>query len=311
MGVVDPAAEAGLIGTVLEGGAVAPQEGGRAPGPRTRGERAAELAGSLVRSPIFMAGAVVLAFWIFDAIAWRLIVPYDPQALGVGSTLVGPSTTHLLGTDNLGRDVLSRALAGASTVLSIGPASTALGVTGGVVVGLVTGYYRGLVDDLSMRIVDALLAFPLIIIAVLVLALLGSNEVNVIVVIGIFFIPLVARTVRSAVLAERDLEYVSAARLRGESGLYVMFAEILPNITGPIAVEATVRLGYAIFTSASLSFLGLGLQEPSPDWGLSISSGRSYLQNAPWIVLVPAVALATLVVAVNLVADGLREAVES
>jgi peptide/nickel transport system permease protein len=125
-------------------------------------------------------------------------------------------------------------------------------------------------------------------------------------VIGVVFAPLVARTVRSAVLAERDREYVAAARLRGESGPYIMAAEILPNVSGPIVVEATVRLGYAIFTSATLSFLGLGLSPPSPDWGLSISDGRSYLELAPWIALAPAVALATLVVGVNLVADGLR-----
>jgi peptide/nickel transport system permease protein len=161
-----------------------------------------------------------------------------------------------------------------------------------------------------MRVVDALLAFPLIIIAVLVLSVLGSSKVNVILVIGVVFTPIVARTVRSAVLSEREREYVAAARLRGESGAYIMVSEILPNILSPIAVEATIRLGYAIFTSATLSFLSLGIQEPSPDWGLTISLGRVYLQVAPWMVLFPALALATLVVAVNLVADGLLQAVE-
>jgi peptide/nickel transport system permease protein len=134
--------------------------------------------------------------------------------------------------------------------------------------------------------------------------------INVIVVIGIVFTPLVSRTVRSAVLVEREREYVAAAKLRGESGLYIMVAEILPNITGPIAVEATVRLGYAIFTVSTLSFLGLGLQPPSPDWGLAVANGRAFLQIAPWMVLFPALALATLVVAVNLVADGLKQVVE-
>jgi peptide/nickel transport system permease protein len=195
-------------------------------------------------------------------------------------------------------------------VLTVAPAATALGVFGGIAVGLVTGYYRGLVDNVVMRLIDAALAFPLIIIAVLVLAVLGRSTVNVVLVIGIVFTPLVSRTVRSAVLVEREREYVAAAKLRGESGFYVMAAEILPNITGPIAVEATIRLGYAIFTSATLSFLGLGLKPPSPDWGLAVASGRAFLQIAPWIVLFPALALATLVVAVNLVADGLKQVVE-
>jgi peptide/nickel transport system permease protein len=154
------------------------------------------------------------------------------------------------------------------------------------------------------------LSLPLIIIAVLVLASLGRDTRNVILVIAFIFIPLVGRTVRSAVLVEREREYVAAARLRGERGLYIMFAEILPNITGPILVETTIRLGYAIFTSATLSFLGLGLQPPSPDWGLQIASGRVYLQIAWWMVLWPAAALATLVVGINLIADGLRQVVE-
>jgi peptide/nickel transport system permease protein len=195
-------------------------------------------------------------------------------------------------------------------VLTVAFAATVLGIFGGLVVGLVTGYYRGLVDSVVMRLVEAALAFPLIIFAVLVLAVLGRSVLNVIVVIGIVFTPLVSRTVRSAVLVEREREYVAAAKLRGESAVYVMAAEILPNITGPVAVETTVRLGYAIFTVSTLSFLGLGLQPPSPDWGLAVANGRAFLQIAPWMVLFPAFALATLVVAVNLVADGLKQVVE-
>ncbi|MGH2847985.1 MAG: ABC transporter permease [Thermoleophilaceae bacterium] len=279
-------------------------------GPPTRRERYRELARALVRSKTFMVGATILVLWILDALLWRVVAPHDPSAANPAATLQGPSGAHLFGTDSLGRDVLSRVLAGASSVLTVAFAATALGIVGGIGVGLVTGYYRGLVDNVVMRLVDAALAFPLIMIAVLVLAVLGRSVVNVILVIGIVFTPLVSRTVRSAVLVEREREYVAAARLRGESGLYVMTAEILPNITGPIAVEATIRLGYAIFTAATLSFLGLGLQPPSPDWGLAVASGRAFLQIAPWIVLFPALALATLVVAVNLVADGLKQVVE-
>ncbi len=296
-------------------------EGRNAPATALADERAAmeqqdrsqnlrDLAVVAASSKTFIAGAAILLFWILVALFWGAVVPYSPQALDPTASLAPPSAEHWFGTDNLGRDVFSRVLAGASSVLTVAPLGTALGMLGGIAVGLVTGYYRGRVDDVVMRVVDALLAFPLIIIAVLVLSVLGPSKVNVILVIGVVFTPIVARTVRSAVLSEREREYVAAARLRGESGLYIMVSEILPNILSPIAVEATIRLGYAIFTSATLSFLSLGIQEPSPDWGLTISIGRVYLQAAPWMVLFPALALATLVVAVNLVADGLLQAVE-
>lgn len=275
-----------------------------------RSQNLRDLAVVAASSKTFIAGAAILLFWILVALFWGAVVPYGPQALDPTASLAPPSAEHWFGTDNLGRDVFSRVLAGATSVLTVAPLGTALGMLGGIAVGLVTGYYRGRVDDVIMRVVDALLAFPLIIIAVLVLSVLGPSKVNVILVIGVVFTPIVARTVRSAVLSEREREYVAAARLRGESGLYIMISEILPNILSPIAVEATIRLGYAIFTSATLSFLSLGIQEPSPDWGLTISIGRVYLQAAPWMVLFPALALATLVVAVNLVADGLLQAVE-
>jgi peptide/nickel transport system permease protein len=269
-----------------------------------------ELFLALLHSKTFVAGAIILVFWIVDAIFWPLIVPQDPEAITPEITLRAPSWAHLFGTDDLGRDVLSRTLAGAASTLTVAPAATCLGVIGGVLVGLFVGYYRGIADDIVMRIVDSLLAFPLIIIAVLVMSILGPSVANVILVIGIVFTPYVARTVRAAVLVEREREYVAAARLLGNSGLYIMFVEILPNISAPIAVEITIRLGYAIFTTATLSFLALGIQQPSPDWGLTISLGRAFLQIAPWEVLFPAAALATLIVAVNLVADGLRQVLE-
>ena len=285
---------------------------GLAVSPRaTRRQRARALAIALLHSKTFMAGAVIMLFWIVDAIFWPFIVPHDPFGQDLLSTLQRPSGTHFFGTDDLGRDVFSRVLAGARSVLTVAPAATALGLLGGIAVGLVTGYYRGLVDDVLMRIVDALLAFPLVIIALLVLAVLGHSTLNVVLVIAVVFTPLIARTVRAAVLSEREREYVASAKLLGEPGIVVMVREILPNIVGAIVVEATVRLGYAIFTAATLSFLGLGIQQPSPDWGLTISLGRGFLQVAPWMVLFPALALATLVVALNFVADGLREVLSS
>jgi peptide/nickel transport system permease protein len=272
--------------------------------------RARELLLTLAQSKTFVIGAAILTFWVLDALFWRLIVPQDPEAMIPELTLRPPSLAHWFGTDDLGRDVFSRTLAGAASTLTVAPAATALGVLGGIVVGLFTGYYRGIADDVAMRVVDSLLAFPLIIIAVLVMSILGPSILNVILVIGIVFMPFVARTVRAAVLVEREREYVAAAKLLGNPGLYIMFVEILPNTAGPIAVEVTIRLGYAIFTSATLSFLALGIQQPSPDWGLTISIGRAFLQIAPWEVLFPAGALATLIVGVNLVADGLRQVLE-
>lgn len=261
----------------------------------------------LLRSKTFDIGAVILLFWVFDAVFWPFLVPHDPQALFSAHTLQPPSWRFWFGTDDMGRDVFSRVLAGAATTLAIAPAGTAIGVMGGILIGLLTGYHRGALDEIVMRIIDSLLAFPLIVIAVLVMSMLGSSVTNVILVIGIIFTPYVSRTVRAAVLVEREHDYVAAAKLLGNSSLHIMFVEILPNILGPIAVEVTIRLGYAIFTSATLSFLALGVQQPSPDWGLSISLGRAYLEIAPWEVLFPAAALAMLIVSVNLVADALRQ----
>ncbi|MGH7118609.1 MAG: ABC transporter permease [Acetobacteraceae bacterium] len=265
---------------------------------------------ALLQSTTFLIGTAIVLFWVVDAVFWPAIVPQNPQALNPTATLAPPSAAHWFGTDDLGRDVLSRTLAGAASVLTVAPAATALGLLGGIVVGLIGGYYRGVVDDVLMRVVDALLAFPLIVIAVLVLAVLGPSVLNVILVIGFVFTPIVARTVRSAVLAEREREYVAAARLLGSSSVAIMVVEILPNITAPLAVEATIRFGYAVFTSATLAFLSLGVQQPSPDWGLTISLARANLETAPWIALFPAAALATLIVGINLAADGLRQVLQ-
>jgi peptide/nickel transport system permease protein len=272
--------------------------------------RRRELIRGMLRSKTVVIGAVMVLVWVFSALFWRWITPYNPQAVGPLDTLASPSSQHYFGTDNLGRDVFSRVIAGAAPVLTVAPLATALGLLGGITLGLITGFYRGWVDDIFSRLVDALLALPLIILAVVVLASLGRSPRNVVLVIGIIFTPLIARTVRSAVLVEREREYVAAARLRGERGVRIMVFEILPNITGPILVEGTIRLGYAIFAAATLAFLGLGVQDPSPDWGLQVANARAYVQIAWWMAIFPAAALATLVVGVNLVADGMRRVME-
>jgi peptide/nickel transport system permease protein len=284
-----------------------------APGSEARTARR-ETFGQLLRSTTFVTGAVIVGFWVVCALLGSAIAPHDPQDQSF-TPLLRPGGGHLFGTDALGRDVLSRVLVGASAILKVAPLATLLGIAGGTVVGLVSGYFRGLVDDSVSRIVDAWLALPVIVIAVTAIVALGSSTGTLIVVIGVVFMPIVSRTVRAAVLAERQLEYVQAARLRGERAPYVMFVEILPNVMGPIIVEATVRLGYAIFTVAGLTFLGFGVQPPSPDWALQISDGYVLLNDAAhqgnyWIVLFPGAAVASLVIAVNLIADGISRVLE-
>jgi len=259
---------------------------------------------ALLRSPTFMTGTIIVLFWVFMAL-FSAFITQSPTAVNAAATLQAPSPAHWFGTDDLGRDVLARTMAGARTVLVIAPLATMLALLWGGIIGLVSGFYRGLTDEIIMRLVDVLLALPIIITSILILSLLGKSVAIVIVVIGALFTPVVSRTIRSAVIGEREREYVMAARLRGERSAYVMAREILPNITQPIIVEGTIRLGYAVFTAATLSFLGFGLVPPSPDWGLTIATERIFLQIAPWTVLFPAAALASLVVGVNLITDGL------
>jgi peptide/nickel transport system permease protein len=275
-----------------------------------RRERLRLLAGSKT----FLAGVFLFGVFVFCAIFGPAVVPYDP--FGAPTDLLDklqpPSTEHLFGTDQLGRDVFSRVVVGARDILAVSFAATLLGVVLGAALGLVTGYFRGVVDEVLMRIVDAFLAIPLVILATVALVSLGPSKGTLIVVIGIVFAPIIARTVRAAVLSERELEYVEAARLRNERAPYIMFAEILPNVTAPIVVEFTVRLGYAIFAIATLTFLGFGVQPPSPDWGLQIKENYVILNSGYWWpTLFPALAIALLVVSINLIADGLTRVVEA
>ena len=270
-----------------------------------------ETLGQIARSKTFLVGAAVVLFWVFWAIVSSRLTPEDPLNQSP-DVLQSFSSSHWLGTDQLGRDVLSRVLAGASATLQVAPLATLLGIVGGTTVGLVSGYFLGIIDDAISRVVDAVLALPLIVIAVTALVALGSSRLTLIVVIGVVFTPIVSRTVRAAVLGERELEYVQAARLRGERAPYVMFVEILPNVMGPIIVEATVRLGYAIFAVAGLTFLGFGVQPPSPDWSLQIADNYQLLNAGTyeWTVLFPGLAIASLIVGVNLIADGLQQVLD-
>ncbi len=265
----------------------------------------------LTRQPAFAVGAFILGFWILSAIFGSLIVQ-DPLAQNLSAINKAPSSGHLFGTDQLGRDVLARVIVGSRTILIAAPLATALGTILGTALGLVMGYFRGAVDDIVSRFVEAFLALPLVVTGILGVVALGASNATLIIVIGIVFTPLIARTVRAAVLVERDLDYVAAARLRGESSLYIMFAEILPNILAPIMVEFTVRLGYAVFTIVSLSFLGFGLQPPTPNWGSEISVNFGQVAAGYWWeVLWDALAVATLVIGVNMIANSVERALDA
>ena len=265
----------------------------------------------LLHSKSFIAGAIIVGFFVLCAIFGKAVVLQDPFASNPLDALQGPSADNWFGTDRLGRDVFSRVIVGARDIMIIAPAATLLGTILGTALGLVTGYFKGVVDDVLSRLIETVLALPVVLVAVMAIVSLGPSDLTIIIVVGFVFAPVIARTVRAAVLSERELEYVSAARLRNERTPYILFAEILPNVMGPVIVEFTVRLGYAVFVVATLSFLGLGVQPPSPDWGLQVFEHYGLISGGYWWpVLFPAAAIAILVIGVNLMADGLTQAFE-
>jgi peptide/nickel transport system permease protein len=263
----------------------------------------------MTRSVAFWVGLVIVLFWVGCAALGPRFVPYDPYAVDLLNTLAAPGGAHWFGTDQLGRDVFSRVIVGARPILATAPLATLIATALGTGLGLVTGYAGGVLDAVVGRLIEVLLALPLIVVALVALVALGPSTGTVIAVIGLIFTPLIARTVRVAVLAERGLDYVAAAELRGEGPLHIMAVEILPNVLPAVLVEATVRLGYAIFTVASLSFLGFGIQPPSADWGLAIAENYSLITGGFWwTALFSAAATASLVVGVNLAAEGFARA---
>jgi peptide/nickel transport system permease protein len=262
----------------------------------------------LTRRPSFLIGTAVLLFWIVCAVFGTAIAPHDPLAQQLLSTNQPPSSAHWFGTDSLGRDVLSRVIVGARTILTITPLATLLGTVLGTALGLMMGYFGGLLDTLVSRLVEAVLALPAVIVIFLFIVALGTSVTTLIIVIGFIFTPLIARTVRSAVQVERTLDYLSSARLLGEGPLRMMFVEILPNVVPTVVVEFTVRLGYAIFAVATLAFLGFGVQVSTPNWGSDINASYGLLGAGYWWeTLFPALAIASLVVAINLAADSIQQ----
>jgi peptide/nickel transport system permease protein len=262
------------------------------------------------RSPTLVIGTALLLFWVACAVFGHRLAPLDPYADDLLATLAPPSAAHWFGTDQLGRDVFSRVIVGARDILLVAPLATLVGTIAGTALGLCIGFF-GTLDKLLSRVIEALQALPLVIVALLALAAVGTSTATIVLVIGFVFTPIIARTIRAAVLQECGLDYVAAARLRGDGALAIMFTEILPNILPIALVEMTVRLGYAIFFVASLSFIGFGIQPPSADWGLAIAENYSLIGSYWWTVLFDAAATASLVVGVNLVTDGLQSVFEA
>ncbi len=275
----------------------------------------------LFSSKTALTGLVLVLFWVVVALLAPYITSYSPTEQDWKAANQGPSLEHPLGTDELGRDLWSRLAHGARIVLIIMPISENLWIPGGTAIwgviaalicgsslGLISGYKGGWADEIIMRLLDAMMSIPVILLYLIIVAALGASAVNVVIAIAIVGTPGVARLVRSLTLDIKTRDYVRAAETRGETLLYILFMEILPNAKGPIIIDAMLRVGYAIFAMGTLGFLGLGMPPPSPDWGSMVAKGREFiLMGTPWASLWPSLAIASLVVGLNLLADGLRE----
>lgn len=265
----------------------------------------------LIKSPLSLLGLLIVGVFLFLAIFGQSIAPYRydefvRDADGRIMRRAEPSPTHLLGTDRDGRDVLSRVFWGARDIIGLPGIATFFSVLFGASLGMIIGYYGGWLDESISRIFDSLLSIPALVLALVMLGLFGASPIGLIIVVVVLYIPIIARVVRSATLNVRAKGYIEAAKLRGESPFYILTREIFPSILPALTVEAALRFSYAIFLVASLGFLGLGVQPPSPDWGRMVNEARGEVERAPWALWSPAVAIALLVIGVNLLADGLR-----
>jgi peptide/nickel transport system permease protein len=262
----------------------------------------------LRESPVGMIGVALVLFWVAVAILAPLIAPFDPNEPDYDALDdPTPNWTHLLGTDSLGRDILSRIIWGSRIVLTVAPASVAAAYVIGCIMGLLAGYYRGWVDVVVNRISDIILSFPVIILYLVIIAAIGPSALNVIFAVTFTAAPQVARIVRSLTLQIREQDYVAAAKMRGEPAWYIMLVEILPNARGPLIVDACLRMGYTTIAIGVLGFLGLGLPPPDPDWGGMVKDAYPQMSVLPHASLFPCAAISSLVVGFNLLADGLRE----
>jgi len=262
------------------------------------------------RNPLALLGLGLILTLIFTAVLAPLLAPVPPDAQNLRMRLEPPSLTHPFGTDEFGRSVLSRTIYGARVSLFTGLVPVALAATVGTLVGLAAGFYRGRIDTVLMRLMDVLLAFPSLLLALAVVGALGPGLVNAVLAVAIVGIPQYARIVRSVVLSAREEDFVQAARALGAGDTRLLFRHILPTAVGPLAVQATLGIGFAILSMAGLSFLGLGVQPPTPDWGEMLARGRRYLPEATWLLVFPGAAISLTVLAFNLFGDGLRDALD-
>jgi peptide/nickel transport system permease protein len=272
----------------------------------SRRQRLRETLGLITASKTAVVGLALVLFWVTVAL-FSLVTTLNPYIQDVNAVNVGPSAAHLLGTDDLGRDLLARVVHGTRLILTLAPLSVLVTLFIGSALGLIAGYFAGIVDEVVMRLLDAMMAFPTILLYMIIIAAVGPSSGNIVLAIAVAGVPGIARLVRSLTLDIRTRDYIAAAELRGENPLYIMFVEILPNARGPIIVDAMLRVGYAVFSIGTLGFLGLGVPPPSPDWGSMVARGRNFIWTNPWAVLWPALAISTLVVGLNLFADGVRE----
>lgn len=271
---------------------------------RARGRR---LLRALVARPLTLAGAVIVLLFIMVGIFGPLMAPRDPTTIYYSSILASPSPAFPFGTDDTGRDILSRVLAGARISLTVGVVAVSIATFFGTVLGVLAGYSRGWVGGLIMRLMDVMLAFPDILLAIVIITILGPGLTTVMIAVGIATIPAYTRTIRSAVLSVREQEYVEAARALGVPSIRIMFVHILRNVLTPILVLVTISIGLAILTAAGLSFVGLGAQPPAPEWGDMLNEAQNYMQQAWWMAVFPGAAIMLVVVGLNLLGDGLRE----
>jgi len=260
----------------------------------------------LKRSRLAIPGGLIVLIFIVVAILAPLVAPYDPYKNNLANTLATPSVEHFFGTDELGRDIFSRVVYGSRLSLLEGLFSVMIAMLIGVPLGIISGYVGGRTDTILMRLVDVLLAFPGVLLAIAIISVLGPSLVNAMIAVGIYSVPIFARLARGSTLAVKEEPYVEACRAAGMSNLRILYRHIYPNISAHLYVLATLRVAIAILTAASLSFLGLGAQPPSPEWGAMLSNGRNYLLISPHLMIFPGLAIILLTLGLNLFQDGLR-----
>jgi peptide/nickel transport system permease protein len=259
---------------------------------------------------VILAGSLVLLLFLIALLA-PFISPHDPIAVNADNAYLPPlSPSHLLGTDELGRDLFSRVLWGARVSLPVAFVAVAVGLVAGGVIGLISGYFGGVFDLLLMRLIDALLAFPALILAIAIVAALGPDLRNAMIAIGIVAIPVYARLVRALVLQLKQMEFIAATRSLGATPMRIILRHLIPNLLNPVIVQVSLSAGFAILAEATLSFLGLGAQVPTPDWGQMINTGATFLANDPWLAIVPGAAISVTVFSFNLLGDSLRDALD-